>query len=108
MLDQATEQGFDAIERTTDLGQSAKGFVSESGGHVTIVVDRERQTLLGAFIAGPGASETIHEAVLAVKLQVPLHILADTLHAFPTAARVMGTLFAQVARELTPPGDSGA
>jgi pyruvate/2-oxoglutarate dehydrogenase complex dihydrolipoamide dehydrogenase (E3) component len=108
LLDQATEQGFDAIERTADVGQSAKGFVSESGGHVTIVVDRERQTLLGAFIAGPGASETIHEAVLAVKLQVPLHILADTLHAFPTTARVMGNLFAEVARELAPPGDSGA
>jgi hypothetical protein len=42
----------------------------------------------------------IHEAVLAVKLKVPLSVLADTLHAFPTTARVMGGLFVQVAREL--------
>lgn len=108
LVEQAQEQGFDAIERTADVGESAKGYVTESTGHVTVVVDRERQTLLGAFVAGPAASEAIHEAVLAVKLQVPLHVLADTLHAFPTLARVMGNLFVEVARELTPPGDSGA
>ena len=38
--------------------------------------------------------------MLAVKLQVPLAQLADTIHAFPTAARVMGNLFVQVHREL--------
>ena len=41
-------------------------------------------------MAGPGVSETIHEAVLAVKLQTPLSVLADTIHAFPTVARVPG------------------
>ena len=106
LLEQAQEQGFDAFERSADLAESAKGQVSESRGHVTVVADRDRGTLLGVFIAGPGASETIHEAVLAVKLQVPLHVLADTLHAFPTTARVMGNLFAQVARELQPQAES--
>jgi dihydrolipoamide dehydrogenase len=62
---------------------------------VTIVVDRGAGTLVGAFMAGPGASEAIHEAVLAVKLQTPLSVLADTIHAFPTVARVMGLLFAE-------------
>lgn len=66
----------------------------EAAGHVTIVVDRQRRVLLGAFMAGPAASETIHEAVLAIKLEVPLATLADTIHAFPTAARVLGGLFA--------------
>ena len=78
--------------------------MTQSGGHVTLVVDRGDRTLLGAFIAGPGASEAIHEAVLAVKLRTPIAVLADTLHAFPTTARVMGTLFNQVSRELDPPG----
>jgi hypothetical protein len=31
---------------------------------------------------------------------VPLSILADTIHAFPTAARVMGGLFQEAAREV--------
>lgn len=67
---------------------------------MTVVADRQSRTLLGVFIAGPGASELIHEAVLAVKLRIPISVLADTIHAFPTAARVLGNLFVQVDREL--------
>ena len=50
------------------------------------------------FIAGPGASEAIHEAVLAIKTKVPIEVLADTIHAFPTTARVMGGVFVSAAR----------
>ncbi len=97
-LDQAIAAGYDAFEEVADLATSAKGYVAEASGHVTIVVDRRTRTLRGAFIAGPGASELIHEAVLAVKAQTPLDVLADTIHAFPTAARVMGGLFGQALR----------
>ncbi len=100
LLEQALEQGYDAFEETADLATTAKGYTAQAEGHITIVVDRPTQTLLGVFIAGPGASELIHEAVLAVKLRVPLAQLADTIHAFPTAARVMGGLFVRVHREL--------
>ncbi len=100
LLEQAREQGYDAFEETADLAKTAKGYTAQAEGHITIVVDRAAGTLLGAFIAGPGASELIHEAVLAVKLQVPLAQLADTIHAFPTVARVMGSLFMKVSREL--------
>ena len=92
-LEEATAAGHDAFEETADLATSAKGYVAEADGHVTIVVDRERRVLLGAFMAGPAASEAIHEAVLAIKLEAPLEALADTIHAFPTAARVMGGLY---------------
>ncbi len=99
-LEQATADGLEAFEEWADLATSAKGYVAEANGHVTIVVDRRRATLLGAYIAGPGASEAIHEAVLAVKTQTSLSVLADTIHAFPTTARVMGGLFAAAARRL--------
>ena len=56
--------------------------------------------LLGAFLAGPGASEAIHESVLAVKTHVPIEVLADTIHAFPTTARVMGSVFVAASRRL--------
>ena len=100
LLEGALEAGYDAFEATADLATTARGYTAEAEGHITIVVDRDSRTLLGAFIAGPGASELIHEAVLAIKLRVPLAELADTIHAFPTAARVMGSLFVQVHREL--------
>ncbi|MGZ6271810.1 MAG: dihydrolipoyl dehydrogenase family protein [Candidatus Limnocylindrales bacterium] len=101
-LEQAREAGHDAVEFHQPFATTSKGYVSEMDvGHVTIVVDRQERTLIGAAIAGPpGSSEAIHEAVLAVKAGVPLAVLADTIHAFPTTARVMGLLFAQADREL--------
>ena len=99
-LDEAAAAGFDAFEEVADLATTAKGYVAEARGHVTIVVDRTTRTLLGAFVAGPAASEVIHEAVLAIRTRTPLDVLADTIHAFPTTARVMGGLFSQAARRL--------
>ncbi|MEX1072553.1 MAG: NAD(P)/FAD-dependent oxidoreductase [Chloroflexota bacterium] len=97
-LDEATARGIAAEELTEDLATTAKGYAADARGHVSIVVDRGAGTLVGAFIAGPAASEAIHEAVLAVKLQTPLSVLADTIHAFPTVARVMGSLLAKAAK----------
>jgi dihydrolipoamide dehydrogenase len=102
-LEHAIEQGIDAFEKTADLAMTAKGYVAEASGHVTIVVDRGSRTLVGAFIAGPAASEAIHLAVLAVKTRTPIEVLADTITAFPTTARVMGGLFVEAARELAIP-----
>ena len=99
-LEQALAAGHDAFEEVADLATSAKGYVAEATGHVTIVVDRSTRTLLGASLAGPGASEVIHEAVLAIKTNTTLDVLADTIHAFPTTARVMGGLFTEATRHL--------
>lgn len=99
-LEEARERGIDAAEFSVDLGTTAKGYVAEAQGHATIVVDRRAGTVVGAFLAGPAVSETIHEAVLAIKLRTPLAVLADTIHAFPTVARVLGTAFVNAHREL--------
>jgi len=99
-LDEAKERGIDAAEFSVDLGPTAKGHTAEAAGHCTIVVDRQAKVLVGVFLAGPGVSETIHEAVLAVKLRTPLAVLVDTIHAFPTVARVLGTAFMNAHREL--------
>jgi len=103
MVDQALEKGIDAVEFTQDLGTSAKGYVAQAEGHITIVVDRAKHTLVGAFMAGPAVSEAIHEAVLAVKASIRIEVLADTIHAFPTASRVFGTACIEAARSLAKP-----
>jgi pyruvate/2-oxoglutarate dehydrogenase complex dihydrolipoamide dehydrogenase (E3) component len=97
-VDEARAAGIDAAEFTADLATTAKGYVADATGHVTIVVDRDKRELVGAFIAGPGASEAIHEAVLAIKTHTSLDVLADTLHAFPTVARVLGSVLMEAAR----------
>jgi dihydrolipoamide dehydrogenase len=100
LLEQAQERGIDAAEYTVDIATSSKGYTTESGGHVSIVVDRERRRLVGAFMSGLGVSEAIHECVLAIRADVPLALLADTIHAFPTVARVLGTAFIEADRDL--------
>ena len=62
---------------------------------IPAVVDRERRVLVGSFAACPGAGELIHEPALAIKGRVPVDVLADTIHAFPTAARAFGNLMAE-------------
>ena len=95
LVEQAKERGIDAYEETANLATSSKGYVSESEGHVSVVIDRKNKVVVGAFIGGPAASEAIHEAVLAIKLKTPIAVLADTIHAFPTVSRAMGGLFAK-------------
>ncbi len=101
LLDQARERGIDAAEYTADIGTSARGYTIEAQGHVTIVVDRTRRRLIGAFMAGPAVSEAIHECVLAVRADISLATLADTIHAFPTVARVLGSVFIEADRDIT-------
>jgi pyruvate/2-oxoglutarate dehydrogenase complex dihydrolipoamide dehydrogenase (E3) component len=100
LMEQAKERGIDAAEYTVDIGTSSKGYTTQSQGHCTIVVDRSRRRLVGAFLAGLAASEAIHECVLAIRADVSLKILADTIHAFPTVARVLGTAFVDADRDL--------
>lgn len=111
-VEEAKEKGIDAFEVTADFSTSARGFTIEprrdssdailegSPGHLTAVIDRGRGVLAGTFAACPGASELIHEAVLAMKQQVPVVTLADTIHAFPTGARVFGNLMAEARDKL--------
>jgi dihydrolipoamide dehydrogenase len=87
-VDEARELGIDAFEVSEDFANTSRGVtVEEARGHLTLVADRERKVLVGAFAACPGASELIHEYVLAIRAKVPIDFIADTIHAFPTAAR---------------------
>ncbi len=100
-LEQARAAGLDAFELVADFATSAKGYAVEAEfGHVTIVVDRGSRQLVGAAMAVPDASAAIHECVLAIKARVPVEVLADTIHAFPSTSRILNGLFAEAAAEL--------
>jgi len=100
-LDQAVAAGLDAFELVADFATSTKGYSVEAEfGHVTIVVDRATRELVGAAMAVPDASAAIHECVLAIKARVPIDVLAETIHAFPSTSRILNGLFADAAREL--------
>jgi pyruvate/2-oxoglutarate dehydrogenase complex dihydrolipoamide dehydrogenase (E3) component len=100
LVEEAKERGIDATEYSVEIGTSSKGYATETDGHCTIVVDRSERLLVGAFMSGPAVSEAIHECVLAIRARIPLATLADTIHAFPTVARVLGTAFIEADRDL--------
>ncbi len=104
-LDDARADGLDAFELVADFPRTAKGYSVEATlGHVTIVIDRGTRELVGAAMACPDASAAIHECVLAIKARVPVDVLAETIHAFPSTSRILNGLFADARRELDRPG----
>jgi pyruvate/2-oxoglutarate dehydrogenase complex dihydrolipoamide dehydrogenase (E3) component len=104
-LEEAREAGIDAFELVAAFPQTAKGYSVEAElGHVTIVVDRGARELVGAAMACPDASAAIHECVLAIKARIPVDVLAETIHAFPSTSRILNGLFADARRELDRPG----
>ncbi|MEX2275343.1 MAG: NAD(P)/FAD-dependent oxidoreductase [Actinomycetota bacterium] len=93
-VEEAQQEGIDVFEVTVDFTTTARGQATEgSRGHVSVVVDRERKVPVGVFAAAPGASEFTGEAVIALKLEIPIPVLADAIHAFPTGSRALGTAF---------------
>jgi len=103
-LEGALAQDQDAFELVADFATTAKGYsVEATFGHVTIVVDRASRQLLGAAMATPDASAAIHECVLAIKARVPIEVLADTIHAFPSTSRILNGLFNDAAKALAAP-----
>ena len=83
----AREQGLDVSTAVIDLPTSiARPYTYEQDprGTLGVVVDRARQVLVGAWTLAPLASEWIHQAVLAIRAEVPLDVLQDTVAQFPS------------------------
>jgi pyruvate/2-oxoglutarate dehydrogenase complex dihydrolipoamide dehydrogenase (E3) component len=101
-VEQARADGVDAVEFVADFAKSARGYsVMARRGHVTVVFDRATRTMIGAAMACPDASAAIHECVLAIRARVPIEVLADTIHAFPSTSRILNGLFAEARTALS-------
>jgi pyruvate/2-oxoglutarate dehydrogenase complex dihydrolipoamide dehydrogenase (E3) component len=85
--DTAREQGLDVSTAVIDLPTSiARPYTYEQDprGTLGVVVDRGRNVLVGAWALAPLASEWIHQAGLAIRAEVPLEVLQDTVAQFPS------------------------
>lgn len=84
---QARERGIDVATATIDLpSEIARPYTYERDprGTLGVVADRAREVLVGAWAVAPLASEWIHQAGLAIRAEVPLEVLRDTVAQFPS------------------------
>jgi pyruvate/2-oxoglutarate dehydrogenase complex dihydrolipoamide dehydrogenase (E3) component len=102
---QARADGLDVATATADLSELARVHTDgTAGGRLVLVADRARGVLVGASALGPGADSWIMEAVVAIRGQVPLSVLADVVHPFPTFAQAYEVPLHELAGQAGPAG----
>jgi pyruvate/2-oxoglutarate dehydrogenase complex dihydrolipoamide dehydrogenase (E3) component len=91
--DEARSQGIRVATSTIKLASIARSYTYERDprGAFGVLVDSDRGVLIGAWAVGPLAGEWIHQAVLAVRAEISIDVLEDTMAQFPTFSEAMGT-----------------
>ncbi|MFE2323368.1 dihydrolipoyl dehydrogenase family protein [Streptomyces sp. NPDC059385] len=72
------------MSKVSGAGLYADGY----RGRARMIVDLDREVLLGATFVGPGAAELIHAATIAVAGEVPIARLWHAVPAFPTISEI--------------------
>jgi pyruvate/2-oxoglutarate dehydrogenase complex dihydrolipoamide dehydrogenase (E3) component len=83
----AREEGIDVAAATLDVTKAiARPWTYEEDprGTLSLVADRERGVLVGAWAVAPLAGEWIHQASQAIRAEIPLEKLLDSVAQFPT------------------------
>jgi dihydrolipoamide dehydrogenase len=97
---QATERRLDVVRATMDVGGTARAWLEDSGGTLVLVADCARRTVVGASAVGPHAEEWIAQATLAVRAQVPVDVLVDTIQPFPAVSEALFPAYERLVSQL--------
>jgi pyruvate/2-oxoglutarate dehydrogenase complex dihydrolipoamide dehydrogenase (E3) component len=89
-LAQAEEAGIDvrAVDVPTDGTAGASFYGRDTGGTSRLVVDRDRQTIVGASFVGFETADFLHAATIAIVAEIPLDQLRHAVAAYPTRSEV--------------------
>jgi dihydrolipoamide dehydrogenase len=105
----AAEAGITLVSAGVDLQTTARALVAgEDTGRVELYAHPDSKLLLGAAAVGPNAPDWMGELTVAIRAGVPLPVLADTVHAFPTYSEALEPALRELAGKLTAqPEDTG-
>lgn len=86
----AEAAGFNVRAVEYDLGGVAGAALHADGytGRAKLVIDQDRQVILGATFVGQDATELVHAATIAVVGEVPIERLWHAVPVFPTLSEV--------------------
>lgn len=93
--------GLDLVAAGNDLSAIPRSAVeNDDRGRVELYADRTRGVLVGAAAVGLYAEEWMSEITLAVRAELPLSILTDVVHAFPTYGEAIEPALRELAERL--------
>ena len=97
---QAGERGLRTRLVTYDLGRVAGAALAADGyrGRAALLVDLDRDVVVGATFVGPDVAELLHSATIAIVGEVPLVRLWHAVPAFPTISEVWLRLLEELRR----------
>jgi dihydrolipoamide dehydrogenase len=86
----ARQRDIDVEVLDYDLGSVSGAVLVRDGyeGHARLVVDRHRDTLVGATFVGYDVAELLHSATTAIVAKVPLETLWHVVPSYPTISEV--------------------
>ena len=84
----ASEDDFSGTARLADVPKTSTytHAYEKSKGFLTLLSDGERLT--GAYALGPEAGEWLQQATVAIRGQIPVAVLRDTIQPFPTFSEI--------------------
>ncbi|MBI3550633.1 MAG: dihydrolipoyl dehydrogenase [Elusimicrobia bacterium] len=82
---QARDHGLETVQGRFPFSASGRAQTTrETDGFVKVLAEKTTGKILGVGVVGPGASDIISEACLAVKLGATLEDVSSTIHPHPT------------------------
>jgi hypothetical protein len=99
--DQEASGRPDLVTARAQLGDTARARLSQDDlGQLELYAEAASGQLVGAVAVGPDAASWMAEVTLAIRARVPVTILADVVHAFPTYGEAMETALRELAGTL--------
>lgn len=91
-----------AVDHPTGGVAGGSFYGRRAPGTARLVVDREREVIVGATFTGPEVAEHLHAATIAIVGEVPLAKLRHAVPSFPTRSEVWLRLIETYEREHAP------
>ncbi|MFL6288912.1 MAG: dihydrolipoyl dehydrogenase family protein [Actinomycetes bacterium] len=97
--EQAEKDGVHVVRATMDIGTTARGWLENEQGTLVLTADADRGTILGASAIGMRSDDWISQITLAIRAQVPLSVLVDTIQPFPAASEALFPAYEDLHRQ---------
>ena len=88
--EQARNKGINVCFGLFPFSNSGKAFITgETEGFVKVITDKDSGEILGAQMVGPRCSDLVHEVAVAMKGEMVVDTLAETVHSHPTLSEAV-------------------